>query len=247
MQRSNSYILFYTIALTLFCGIVLSLTAMALKPMQDANVEQERKISIVATYANTSEMSKEEAVGLYNNSIEGLVVNYKGEIQEGKEAGKIEVLKEYKKPVEERLFPVYKAKNKDDNTKVDFYIVPTYGFGLWNNISGYVALEPDLNTIKGVRFGHIGETPGLGARISDDPEVYNRYIGKKLFDEEGKLQSVVMQKGEGNDYSGQPHKVDGMSGATLTAKGVNNMFEEYFTAYSNYFNSISNPKTQALK
>lgn len=53
-----------------------------------------------------------------------------------------------------------------------------------------------------------------------------------------------MQKGEGNDYSDQPHKVDGMSGATLTAKGVNNMFLEYFTAYKNYFDKISNSNTQ---
>lgn len=97
MQRSNSYILMYTVALTLFCGIVLSLTAMALKPRQKANIEQERKISIVATFVDTKEMSKDEAVALYNEVIEGVVVNSKGEVLEGKEAGKIEVLREYKK------------------------------------------------------------------------------------------------------------------------------------------------------
>lgn len=244
MQRSNTYILLYTVALTLFCGIVLSLTAMALKPLQDYNVEQERKINIVATFADVSAMSKEEAVALYNDVIEGLVVNNKGETIDGVDAGEIEVLREYKKTVEERRFPVYIAKNKDNKEKIEFYVIPTYGFGLWNNISGYVALKPDLNTIEGVRFGHIGETPGLGARISDDEEVYNRYIGKKLFDEKGELQSVEMQKGEGNDYSDKPHKVDGMSGATLTAKGVNNMFLEYFSAYKSYFNKISNSNPQ---
>lgn len=243
MQRSNTYIILYTLALTVFCGVVLSLTAMALKPRQKANIEQERKINIVATFADVSKMSKEEAVALYNNIIEGLVVNSKGEKIDGVEAGKVEVLREYKKPVEERRFPVYIARNKDNKEKIEFYVVPTYGFGLWNSISGYVALKPDLNTIEGVRFGHVGETPGLGARIADDEEVYNRYIGKKLFDEKGELQSVDMQKGEGNNYDDQPHKVDGMSGATLTAKGVNNMFNEYFAAYKSYFNSISNPQT----
>jgi len=243
VQRSNTYIILYTLALTVFCGVVLSLTAMALKPLQDYNIEQERKINIVATFADVSEMSKDTAVALYNSIIEGIVVNYKGEKIEGVEAGEIEVLREYKKPVEERRFPVYIAKNKDDKEKIEFYIVPTYGFGLWNSISGYVALKPDLNTIEGVRFGHVGETPGLGARIADDEAVYNRYIGKKLFDDAGELQSVVMQKGEGNNYDDQPHKVDGLSGATLTAKGVNNMFSEYFAAYKNYFKSISNPQT----
>jgi len=243
VQRSNTYIILYTLALTVFCGVVLSLTAMALKPLQDYNIEQERKINIVATFADVEGMSKDTAVALYNSIIEGIVVNYKGEKIEGVEAGEIEVLREYKKPVEERRFPVYIAKNKDDKEKIEFYIVPTYGFGLWNSISGYVALKPDLNTIEGVRFGHVGETPGLGARIADDEAVYNRYIGKKLFDEKGELQSVVMQKGEGNNYDDQPHKVDGLSGATLTAKGVNNMFLEYFAAYQNYFKSISNPQT----
>lgn len=216
---------------------------MGLKPLQKANVEQERKISIVATFADTKEMSKDDAVALYNEVIEDLVINYKGELIDTA-AAKVEVLKEYKKPAEERLYPVYKAKSKSDPSKIEFYIIPTYGFGLWNNISGYVALEPDLNTIKGVRFDHIGETPGLGARITDDENVYNRYIGKKLFDEEGKLQSVEMQKGEGNNYDDQPHKVDGMSGATLTAKGVNNMLLEYFGAYQAYFNSVKKSNSQ---
>lgn len=242
MQRSNTYILFYTIGLTVFCGVVLSLTAMALKPRQKANVEQARKISIVATFANTEEMSKEEAVAVYNDVIEEMVVDIKGN-KVDTPAAKLEVLREYKKPLEERLFPVYIAKNKDDKTKVEFYVVPTYGAGLWNNISGYIALRPDLNTIEGARFGHIGETPGLGARIADDEEVYTRFEGKKIFDESGELQSVVMQKGEGNNYDDQPHKVDGMSGATLTANGLNSMLQEYFKAYESFFKSISNTQT----
>jgi Na+-transporting NADH:ubiquinone oxidoreductase subunit C len=55
-----------------------------------------------------------------------------------------------------------------------------------------------------------------------------------------------MQKGEGNDYSNDPHKVDGMSGATLTAKGVNNMFADYFTCYKNYLKKSSQNVSQNL-
>jgi Na+-transporting NADH:ubiquinone oxidoreductase subunit C len=72
----------------------------------------------------------------------------------------------------------------------------------------------------------------LGARISSE-EIQDRYKGKSIFDADV-LASVTMQKGEGNDYSNDPHKVDGMSGATLTAKGVNNMFVDYLTCYKNY-------------
>lgn len=238
MQRSNTYILLYTIALTVFCGVVLSLTSMGLKPYQNANKEQERKINIVSTIMDTEKMTKDEAVAKYNETIQGFVVDFKGNKVEGAMPDQVNLKKEYKKKPEERNYPVYVAKGA--NGEIEYYIVPTYGFGLWNDISGYVSLKSDLTTINGITFDHVGETPGLGARIKDDPEVPKRYIGKKLFDESGELKSVVMQKGEGNNYDGEAHKVDGMSGATLTAKGVNNMMNDYFAAYKNYFNSIKN-------
>ena len=84
-------------------------------------------------------------------------------------------------------------------------MLPVYGYGLWNNIWGFVALKSDLNTVQGVKFQHAGETPGLGARIESDEEVQNRYKGKTIFDQD-KLVSVTMMKGEGNDYSNNPHR-----------------------------------------
>ena len=90
-----------------------------------------------------------------------------------------------------------------------------------------------MNTVQGVKFQHAGETPGLGARIETDEDVQDRYKGKTIYDN-GKLVSVTMMKGEGKDYSSNSHQVDGLSGATLTAKGVNNMLQDYFVAYENY-------------
>lgn len=243
MQRSNTYIILYTLALTVFCGVVLSLTAMGLRPFQDANKEQERKMNIVGTVVKTEGMEKADIVKTYDEIIEGFVVDFNGKVVEGMQPGAVLIPKEYKKPLKERVFPVYTAKSKSDPSKVEFYIFPLYGFGLWNNISGYVSVKSDLNTINGINFGHVGETPGLGARITDDPAITERYKGKTLFDDKGELQSVVMQKGEGNNYDDAPHKVDGMSGATLTGKGVNNMLMDYFTAYQNYIKSIKNTQT----
>ena len=77
----------------------------------------------------------------------------------------------------------------------------------------------------------------MGARITD-PAIQDRYIGKKIFDQSGNLVSVTMEKGEKRDPSlFDDHHVDGMSGATLTAKGVNSMFQDYFNAYSGFFES----------
>ena len=131
------------------------------------------------------------------------------------------------------MLPVYEFKSESDPNKTEYVALPVFGYGLWNNIWGFVALKSDLNTIQGVKFQHAGETPGLGARIESDQEVQDRYKGKTIYDN-GKLVSVTMMKGEGNDYSDNAHRVDGMSGATLTAKGVNNMLKDYLASYENY-------------
>ena len=92
-----------------------------------------------------------------------------------------------------------------------------------------MAIDKDLQTVKGVVFDHKGETPGLGARISDK-EIQVRYVGKKLFDDQGKLISITMLKSEkGNKLT--DYQVDGMSGATITANGVNGMVKNYLSYY----------------
>ena len=95
-----------------------------------------------------------------------------------------------------------------------------------------------MNTVQGVSFSHVGETPGLGARITES-EIQARFKGKTIFDGEV-ITSIIMMKGEGMDYSNDAHKVDGMSGATLTGKGVNNMLSDYFKSYENYLKSKRN-------
>ena len=99
-------------------------------------------------------------------------------------------------------------------------------------------MEKDGETIKAVVFDHKGETPGLGARISSE-EIQKRFSGKSIFDETKNLVSVSMQKGEGNDYSDKKNEVDGMSGATITGVGLNNMLKEYFSLYKKYISTIS--------
>jgi Na+-transporting NADH:ubiquinone oxidoreductase subunit C len=77
----------------------------------------------------------------------------------------------------------------------------------------------------------------LGARITE-ANLQARYIGKKLYDESGSFQSVVMQKGETGNFDSDPHKVNGMTGATITGVGVNQMMEDYVNLYKNYLNTV---------
>jgi Na+-transporting NADH:ubiquinone oxidoreductase subunit C len=223
----------YTIVLTVTSGVILALTALGLAEPQKNNVDMEKKQNILQTVMKVE--SREEAVKIYGERVKAYVINFKGEIVKNEIAEKIDVSTEYKKKPEERLLPVFEILTAD-KSKSEFYVLPLYGFGLWNNIWGYVSIKGDLNTINGIKLAHAGETPGLGARITED-EIQKRFANKQIFDAKGALMSVVMQKGEGNNYDIDKHKVDGMSGATITGKGVNNMLKDYFGCYEKFLQS----------
>jgi Na+-transporting NADH:ubiquinone oxidoreductase subunit C len=231
VRQSNFYIIIYAAVLTIVCGGVLAFASESLKERQQANVDMEQKYNILSTVIDIPEGTNIDE--LYSKRVRAFVINYQGDVQEGKKPQDINIPSEYKKKPEERLLPVYEFLSESDANKVTNVVLPVYGYGLWNNISGFIAMESDFNTLKGVKFQHVGETPGLGARIADDEAIPERYEGKKIFDGD-KVVSVTMMKGEGNDWSKDEHKVDGMSGATLTGKGVNNMLLDYFTCYQNY-------------
>jgi Na+-transporting NADH:ubiquinone oxidoreductase subunit C len=240
-KQSNAYIIIYSVILTVVCGIVLASAALGLKPAQDANVEMEKKQSILSA-AGIKTKTREEASKIYEKRVKGIVINFNAEEQKNLKAGDIVVADEWKKAPEKRNLPIFEIKSEDGN-KTDFYVIPVYGFGLWNDIWGYIALKSDMNTINGVIFDHKGETPGLGARIKDK-DVQDRYVGKKIFDAQKKLMPIFMEKGENGGgqrsidaFKEQPHKVDGMSGATITGKGVSKMLEDYLKCYEKYFKS----------
>lgn len=231
MRQSNLYILIYAGALTIVCGGLLAFAAEGLKERQQFNVALEQKKNILSTVTTLEE--GQDVNALYAERVNEFVIDFSGNIKDGVKPQDVNLAAEYKKPAETRLLPVYEFKNESDPNKVDYVVLPVYGYGLWNDIWGFVALESDMNTIRGVKFDHKGETPGLGARIASDPELQDRYKGKSIYEGDN-LVSVTMMKGEGNDYSDDKHKVDGMSGATLTAKGVNNMLSDYLASYANY-------------
>ncbi|MDA1268332.1 MAG: NADH:ubiquinone reductase (Na(+)-transporting) subunit C [Bacteroidetes bacterium] len=247
MQQSNIYIIVYSAVLTIILGFLLSGSAQFLGPRQQKAIALDKKKQILGAVISAEEialMSPEQVNEFYASRISAIVLDVTGtEItKEGVTAEKVEIAKDYKKPAEERAYPVFifHAEGKPD--QVESYIFPMYGAGLWNAIWGYLALERDMNTIGGITLAHAAETPGLGARITE-AKVQARYVGKKIFDESGSLVTVMMQKGEGKEYGDDAHKVDGMSGATITGNGVNNMLKAYMGHYEGYIKAKSTPKT----
>ncbi|RED93192.1 NADH:ubiquinone reductase (Na(+)-transporting) subunit C [Marinoscillum furvescens] len=250
MQRSNTYIILFSIALTVVLGGLLSLASVGLKPAQQKQIELDTKKKILGAVMDISSYEDPNALlALYDEKVESIVVDIEGNLVETDEKGnpivaeKVNIQKNYRFDPEERVYPVYKFKG--EGGKVDAYIFPMFGAGLWDWISGYLALDKDLNTIRGVAFDHKQETPGLGARITTDV-IQGRYVGKEIFNDQNELVSVSMVKGEGNPGLTE-HQVDGMSGATLTGKGVNEMFENYLGAYLAYINKVKSDNKLALK
>jgi len=240
VQQSNTYIITFSVILTVVLGFLLSGTSQLLGPIQKEAEALDNKKQILGAVMDVEKiatMKPKEIKAYYESTISSKVVDINGEEVAGVTAETVDIAKNYKKPAEDRLYPVYVYHEEGSEDKVVAYILPVFGAGLWDSIWGYLALKTDLNTIEGVTFSHAGETPGLGARITT-LDIQQRYQGKEIFGESGELMAVVMQKGEGKDYSSDPHKVDGMSGATLTAKGVNEMLKNYLSSYLPYLEKV---------
>jgi len=253
-KNSNAYILTFAIGMTLILGTALAFVSESLKEKQQAEREFERKKFILSAALGTDNInamvakSRAEVNDLYDSRVKDLVVDSEGKPIDGLTSDQVIVAKEYKKlkrnsndemevkSGETLRLPVYTIASESGD-QIEYYVLPIYGFGLWDNIWGYMAVQSDFKTVQGVIFDHKGETPGLGARITEQ-KLQERYQGKELLNEQGQLVSVNMQKGEGADYSDSPHKVNGMTGATITGNGVNSMVKDYAMLYSDYFNRI---------
>lgn len=228
--ESNSYTFIFAIVMVIVVGTALAFAATSLQPLQYKNQRQEKMQSILATVG--IETDRAGAQAKYDQYIkEELVLNSNGEVLEGAEAFEIDLAKEIKKEATEQSFPLYIAEVEGEK----YYIIPLRGAGLWNAIFGYIALKDDVNTIKGVVFDHLGETPGLGAEIT---QVWfrERFADEKIFDESGNLIGVSVAKGE-SSTSKDDNRVDAISGATITGNGVSEMLSERLKHYLPYFKS----------
>ena len=107
-----------------------------------------------------------------------------------------------------------------------------YGAGLWGPVWGYVALQRDGKTIAGVYFDHESETPGLGAKIKDEPAFREKFIGKTV--EWSEAPAFRLEKNA--EASGAANAVDAITGATMTSKGLNEALNVWFKAYEKHFN-----------
>ena len=234
-SNSNAYTFTFAIVMVVVVGSILAFAATSLQPMQYVNMRQEKMQNILATVG--VEVNRENAQELFDKYItEAIVLNAEGELKEGVEAFDVDLAKEIKREPLDQNFPLYIAEVEGEK----YYIVPLRGSGLWNAIFGYISLKDDINTIKGAVFDHLGETPGLGAEITQE-WFRERFEEEKIYDEAGNFIGVSVVKGN-SSQSKDDNKVDAISGATITGDGVSNMISERLRHYVPYFKTQTDVK-----
>lgn len=231
-KQSNVYTIVYITVMVIVVGAALALTAMSLKDKQTENAQADKMKQILMSVRIASDRAS--VVDDYHRYITStLVVNEHGDTIEGADAFALNVAVESKKPAAERELPVYVCTLPDAGVK---YIIPLAGMGLWGPIWGYVSLDDDCATVYGAFFDHQGETPGLGAEITK-PAFTDQFRGKQMFKDDQFVPVTVVKKGQ--VPQGNQDYVDGISGGTITSKGVAAMLDDCLSPYKAFLESKS--------
>ena len=245
-MHSNNYTLGFVFIVTLVLGTMLSFTKDSVKVLQDQNLKADVQKTILRSlnFEESLLLTNESIEQTFKNFIDAKCVNVEGEIVECN----IEEV-DIEKNVD--TLPIYIRRNNDE---VQGIALPIAGKGLWSTIFGYIALNPDTDSVLGIQFYKHGETPGLGGEVEkkwftdnfinhpikkSDGEI--EFIPKKIRDEDGNIVSITVIKG-GVDYSESNksaiHQVDGISGATVTADGVTDFLLEDLLRYEKTLDKI---------
>jgi len=199
-------------AVCLACAIVVSSAAVALKPAQDANIERDRQMNILA------------AAGLLDpsKSIEEQFQSVQTKVVISTSFADLDSDDLAKIGRRENYSVVYLIDDAQGN--LDKVILPVRGYGLWSTLQGFVALEEDMKTVAGIGFFAHAETPGLGGEV-DNLDWKASWVGKQVYRsaDAGEVDISII-KGVVNAASpSADYQIDGLAGATLTSKGVDNL------------------------
>ena len=222
-------------SLCIVCSVIVSTASVMLKPAQEVNKTLDRKRNILAAAGMLDEgRSVEEQFSQVTTRIVDLRT---GEFADDVDPTKYDQRKAAKDPeasdkltAEQDLANIARREHyatvylvEDAQGGIDKIILPIHGYGLWSTLYGFIALESDGNTVAGLGFYEHGETPGLGGEV-DNPRWKAFWPGKQVY-REGEVE-IALIKGNVNPSSANaPWQIDGLAGATLTARGVTNLVQ----------------------
>jgi Na+-transporting NADH:ubiquinone oxidoreductase subunit C len=237
MAYSNGYIFGFATAVCVVCSLAVASASMGLRDLQETNKRRDAQSSILGALGlpeDGSALEGEAIDRLWEERVKLVVVNREGADVEGTafdkngdgavdqvdvDLARVEVKGTDDSP---EIVSVYQ---RVDGNNVGAVALPVYGMGLWGPISGYIAVTPDGKEVIGTTFFGPKETPGLGAEIQETP-FEEQWKGKKLA-KGGKSEAIRVVKGAAeNICPGEvEYCVDGVSGATITSRGVDQMVE----------------------
>ena len=189
-MKGSVYTLIYAAVLGSACALLLTGAAEFTEEARRANAEAEEALNILLALK----------VPLPDNVTSKQVVDIREQNVQGEER--------------------YVYSPPDANGTVLAVAIRFAGRGLWGPIKGFLALEPDMKTIRGITFYEQEETPGLGGEITTK-EFRGQFEGKSIIGADG-MPGIIIRVG-GEDA---PNKVDGISGATMTCDKVQAMLNE---------------------
>ncbi len=236
MQHSTRYIVGFAVSICLVCAFFVAGSAVGLKDRQDANIllDRQKKVLTVAGLMQDGEsLTREEIVSIFESSIQQKVIDLKtGEIQPEIDGASFDQQAAARDP--DTSFPAPENRSKVrrlpnhalvfdviEQGELKALILPIEGYGLWGTLYGYIALAPDARTIVGLTFYQHKETPGLGGEV-DNPRWKALWPGRLAFDDRGNP-AIAVKKGVAGSIEDDPYNVDGLSGATITSRGVTSL------------------------
>lgn len=264
-KEGNVYTMIFAIVMVIIVGGLLAYIASSLKPIQQANVKNEKMQNILQAIGleETKSVTRDEAGDIFNDYItKRIVLDYDGNVisektnedpikeKDATDAFNVDVRKYYntltgimKKNADNP--EAYKAALKENNITYPlfvcekdgkkYYITYFSGKGLWDDIWGYISFKEDGRTINGSVFDHKGETPGLGSKITEKP-FNDDFLNKVITNAETNEYRPIKVIKPGTDRD--EFEVKGLSGATFTAVGVEEMMKRSLSVYNKYFESI---------
>ncbi len=252
MQGSVAYNVGFALLVCFVCALVVASAAVSLRERQEENtaLEKQRNVLIAVGLASEDEILTREELLERSEAIHQVVVD----LGTGEELPSIDPRTfEQEKFVEvsnsseavPNAAQVKRVPHRvlvyqllDDRGEIRLLILPVEGAGLWSTLRGFVALDADLDTIRGITFYEHKETPGLGGEV-DNPRWKALWQGRKVFDEN--LEPVIaVIKGRAGKVEEDPYRVDGLSGATITSRGVTNLLHFWLgeNGFAVYLNKI---------
>lgn len=229
----------FVLAVCLVCALLVSFSAVQLKPLQTANKLLDKQTKILEA-ADLIEFAGDDIVGTYNKFVEAKMIDLdSGEFIEGnpdlfderrnsRDVTKSEKPKDDMAGINRRSHDAVVYLVRNGGGEVETVVFPMVGSGLWDLMYAYVGVEADLNTIRNVIYtAEMKETPGLGAEVLN-PSWIALWPGKKIFDQKNQVRVELVKGGVKEGNPSEMYQVDGLSGATLTANGVTRTFKFWF-------------------